>query len=467
MEKHYDLAVIGSGPGGYVAAVRAAQLGLKTVCIDKRSTAGGTCLNVGCIPSKALLQSTEFYAHLRNQGQEHGIEWEHLSVHFSQMMKRKEKVVQGLVDSVAALFKHHHIDFINGVARFLDSHTIEIQQAHNRESIRADYVVLATGSEPTPLSSLPFDERQIVSSTGALSLSAVPDRMMVIGGGVIGVELASVYQRLGTQVTIIEMLDTICSNMDLTLQKQLLQVLQKQGISFLLSTQFLSAVVQPDEIIVTINQQQKKLVNLSVDVVLVAVGRRPYHAGLDLDKIGIRTHPKGYVVVDHCFRATHSHIFAIGDLIEGVMLAHRASIEGYTVAEMIAGHQATPIHYMTIPNVVYTSPEAASVGMSEAEAREANLSIQVGMSHFKGNPRARCTGDKEGFVKVIGEKESGRIIGMHILGPYASELIGEGMMALLKKSTLQDWAHAPNAHPTYSEAIKEAALIALGRPIHA
>ncbi|WP_068466532.1 dihydrolipoyl dehydrogenase [Candidatus Protochlamydia phocaeensis] len=464
MAKHYELAIIGAGPGGYVAAIRAAQLGFKTVCIDKRETLGGTCLNVGCIPSKALLQSTELLARVQRNGKELGIDCSDLRYSFRQMMDRKKHVVKSLVDGIAGLFKKNQVDFIQGEAEFINPHLLKVKKGEQTEEIEADSIILATGSEPIALPFLPFDERQIVSSTGALSLPQVPERLVVIGGGVIGVELASVYSRLGASVTVVEMLDHICPAMDKTLSKQLLQVLQKQGIQFHLSTKVATAVVQPDEVILTI-EGNEELRNLSAQVVLVAVGRRPYSSGLGLEKIGIQPDRRGFVPVDANLRTAHSHIFAIGDLIDGSMLAHRASEEGVAVVEWLKGGQPL-INYMAIPNVIYTDPEVAAVGMTEQDAREAGLAVLVGTSFFKGNPRARCSDETEGLVKIVGDQQSGRLVGMHIIGAHASELIAEGMMAMQKRATLKEIGEAPNAHPTLSEAIKEAALHALGRPIH-
>lgn len=464
MPDSYDIAIIGAGPGGYVAAIRAAQLGFKTICIDKRSALGGTCLNVGCIPSKALLQSTELLSHLKREGEEHGIEYQLIGLNFSQMMERKKKIVQGLVDGIAGLFKRHKVTFLQGHAEFIDAHHLKVAQKENLQDIEAKYILIATGSEPIALPDLPFDERHIVSSTGALSLTHMPQRLIVVGGGVIGVELASVYQRLGSQVTIIEMLDHICPAMDAALSKQLLQTLKKQGMEFMLSSRVVTAVIQPDEVILTVDHEGV-LRNKSADVVLVAVGRRPYTEGLQLERVGVRKNAGGFIEVDQAFRTAQPHIFAIGDAIDGAMLAHRASAEAVVVINALKG-EALPVHYLAIPNVIYTYPEVASVGLTEQEALQAGLNLEKGISYFRGNPRARCSGETEGFVKVIGDKYSGQLVGMHIIGPHASELITEGMLAIQKKATLQDLADAPQAHPTLSEAIKEAALEALGRPIH-
>lgn len=465
MTEHFDIAVVGAGPGGYVAAIRAAQLGFKTVCIDKRATLGGTCLNVGCIPSKALLQSTEWLFRLKRDGKEMGIDCSQAAANFPQMMARQQKIVEGLVEGIASLFKGHQITALHGTAEFLDPHRLGIvQEDGSRQEIEASSIILATGSEPIPLSGLPFDERQILTSTGALNLRSVPKRLLVVGGGVIGVELASVYSRLGSKVTVIEMLDHLCPALDKTLSSTLLHALKKQGIEFSLSSQVVTAVIQPEVVILTVNQGDK-LEYQSGEAVLVAVGRRPYTAGLQLEKGGVQKDKRGFVIVDANFRTSQPHIFAIGDAIEGMMLAHRASAEGVAVVEWLKGG-APQVDYLAIPNVVYTDPEVASVGLTEEEALQAGRELMIGKSYFRGNARARCSGETEGLVKIIGDKRSGRLLGLHIIGPHASELIAEGMSAIQMKASVKDLADAPNAHPTLSEAIKEAALDALGRAIH-
>lgn len=472
MVDQYDIAIIGAGPGGYVAAIRAAQLGFKIVCIDKNISLGGTCLNVGCIPSKTLLQGTELLLHLKNQGQDFGIDASQVKIDFSQLMSRKKQVVKGLVEGIGSLFLKHQITFVQGTAEFIDPHTLKVTHQKNSLEIKASYIIIATGSESIALPEIPFDERQVVSSTGALSLSKIPEKLIVVGAGVIGVELASVYRRLGSEVTIIEMLDRICPTLDEDLSKNLLKILQKQGIKFYLSSKVISAVVQPDEIILTADLNEK-IQNLSTNILLVAVGRRPYTHGLNLEKAGVEKNKKEFILVDGNLRTSQSHIFAIGDVIEGTMLAHRASAEGTAVIEFLNGVMSEnpngeryPLDYLSIPNVIYTYPEVASIGLTESEAKQNGIELMVGKSFFRGNSRARCSGETEGFVKVIGDKKSGVLVGMHILGPHASEMIAEGMLAIQKKTKVIEIANAPQAHPTLSEAIKEAALDALGRPIH-
>ena len=455
MNYDYDLIIIGSGPGGYIAAIRAAQLGIKVACIEKAPTLGGTCLNVGCIPSKALLESSEHYDWIKKSSAEHGINAIETTLDFAKMMKRKEEIVHGLVNGVASLFKQNQITLIQGEAKFIESHILEV----NNQKISGKNIIIATGSEPVALPFLPFVEHQVVSSTGILSLKKVPDQLLVVGGGVIGVELASVYNRLGSSVTVVEMLDRITPAMDLAVSNQLLKSLKKQGMEFLLGAKVKSSKVDKQKVTLTIEHEQQELTK-SADVVLVAVGRRPYTKSLGLEKIGLSLATSGLIPVNGNLQTTIPHIYAIGDVIDGPMLAHKASHEGVAVVEHIAGIK-THLSYIAIPNVIYTHPEAASVGYTETEARQANLDIIIGTSFFRANGRARCSGDTEGFVKVIGEKLSGRIVGMHIIGPHASELIGEGVVSIEKQSTLSDLAHTSHAHPTLSETIMEACQEAL------
>lgn len=458
-KESYDVAVIGSGPGGYVAALRAAQLGMRVVCIEKSATFGGTCLNVGCIPSKALLQSSEQYAFLQHDAEKHGLLFKGLSFDFSKMQQRKSDIVQGLVSGIAGLFLQNRIATCQGSAQFTSPTTVMVSGEHETREIEAKWFILATGSEPIPLPFLPFDEQRVISSTGALNLTAPPKKLLLIGAGVIGVELASVYKRLGSEVVIVEMLDEICPTMDKTISKTLLQTLKKQGLIFHLGTKVIAAKSKNKQVSLEIETAGKKE-SLVGDVALVAIGRRPFCRGLELGTAGIELSPKGFVPVDGFFRTVQPHIFAIGDLIEGPMLAHRASEEGVAVAEIIAG-KAPHVNYMAIPSVIYTFPEVAAVGFTEQEALGYGLKLKIGTSYFKGNARARCIGATDGLVKIIAEKESGRLLGLHIIGPFASEMIGEGVIALNKHATISDIAYASHAHPTLSEAILEAAQKAL------
>lgn len=463
-----DVAIIGAGPGGYTAAIRASQLGFKTVCVDKRGSLGGTCLNVGCIPSKALLQVTELYDLLKHDSASFGIEHGGLCADFSAMMHRKDLIVSGLTEGIAGLFKRNGVTYIHGSAKFISPSQLEVRMGESlkqaKEVIEAKHFIIASGSEPIALPFLPFDEKTVVSSTGALCFSEVPKKLIVIGAGVIGVELASVFCRLGSKVEMIEMLDRICPAMDSVISQALLKSLKKQGISFSLSSQVVSGKITQNGGELCIKKDHEEAI-LSADKILVAVGRRPFSEGLGLAQIGVQMTPKGFVVVDKSFCTSVANLFAIGDLIEGPMLAHRASEEGVAVVESIAG-RSPHLNYMAIPNVIYTNPEAAAVGLTEQEAADVKMQIFVGTSYFKANPRARCMGALEGFVKIIGEKTSGRLIGMHIIGPHASEIIAEGVIAIEKKATVKDIAYASHAHPTLSEAIKEAAIDALLHETH-
>lgn len=448
--KDFQLIVIGSGPGGYVAAVRAAQLGLKVACVEKSSSLGGTCLNIGCIPSKALLQTSFSYHWMRTASNEQGIKVGDVEYDFDAMMKRKESIVKGLVDGVAWQFKTFGVTRLEGEASFISPYEIAV----GGKTYTADTIIIATGSEPSALPFLPFDEKTVVSSTGALSLTTVPKRLVVIGGGVIGVELASVYRRLGSEVTVVEMMETLLPGMESALSKQLLASLKKQGMTFYLGAKVTGAEVRPDGATVSfVHEGQER--TLDADVVLVAVGRKPYTKGLALEKAGVQLSPKGMITVDGAFRTSQPHIYAIGDVIEGPMLAHKASHEGTAVAENLGG-KSSHVDYITVPNVVYTHPEVASVGFSESEAKAAGIDAAVGTSFFKANGRARCAGDTEGFVKIVGDKKSGKLLGVHIIGAAASELIAEGVVALGKRMTVDELAHACHAHPTLSEVIMEA-----------
>lgn len=464
MTESYDLVVVGAGPGGYVAAIRGAQLGLKTACIEKRSTLGGTCLNVGCIPSKALLQSSEHYAFLGHEANEHGIDIKGASPNLKQMMERKAGVVKGLTDGIAGLLKKNRVTRIQGMGRLLSPNEIEVDDGGKKSTLRASHILLATGSEPIELPFMKFDEKQIISSTGALSLKKVPKKMLVIGGGVIGVELASVYRRLGSEVIVIEMLDQICAGMDHTLTKVLLQTLKKQGIQFHLKSKVLSCKQTKSKVSLEV-EVGGSTQTLDGDVALVAIGRKPYTEGLGLEAAGVQMTERGRVLVNGNFQTTSAPIYAIGDVVDGPMLAHKASEEGVAAVECIA-NQKGHVNYMAIPNVVYTSPEVASVGLTEKEAKAAGVKVKLGQSFFKGNARARCAGEDDGLVKIVGCKNSDRVVGVHIIGPHASELIGEGMLAIQNEALVEDLASSPAAHPTLSEAIKEAALQCQGKAIH-
>lgn len=445
----FDVVVIGAGPAGYVASIRAAQLGLKVACVDKRKEPGGTCLNIGCVPSKTLLQSSELYWKMQKESSLHGIRGTTPSFDFTEMQKRKTQVVTGFNQGILALFKKNGVTYFTTPAKLTSSTTLQI----GGENVSAKSIILATGSEPIALPFLPFDEKKIVSSTGALSFSTPPKKLLVVGAGAIGVELGSVYSRLGTQVEFIEFLDKICPTLDFSISKELLKILTKQGMIFHLSSKVTGADISPEEISLRFGQNEKR----SAEAVLVAVGRRPYTQNLGLESVGIHLDAKGFIPVDGQFRTSVANIFAIGDLIDGPMLAHKASEEGTAVAEIIAGKQPT-INYMAIPNVVYTYPEVAATGLTEEEAKQMNLSYKTGTFSFRSNSRARCALEEEGFVKIIADSATDKILGIHILGAHASELIIAGSLAIQNRLTARELATTPFAHPTLSEALKEAAL---------
>ncbi len=452
----YDVAVIGSGPGGYVAAIRCAQLGLKTICVEKDPALGGTCLNVGCIPSKALLHSTELYDKLRHEAAANGVISGSLSFDIVKIMERKGQIVKGFNEGITWLFKKNKIDSLTGLAALTSPTSFTV----GGKEITAKQIILATGSEPITLPFLPIDEKRIVTSTGALSLPSVPKRMLVIGAGIIGVELGSVYSRLGSQVVFVEFLDRICPTLDGSIARAFQEILQKQGLTFHLSTKVTSA----SGTTLTVEHEGASR-TLEADVVLVSIGRRPYTKGLGLEKVGIKPTDRGFIPINGRFQTSVPTIYAIGDVVDGPMLAHKASEEGIAVAEIIAG-QNPSIEYMAIPSVVYTDPEVAAVGLTEEEAKKMGLDIKVGTFPFKANSRAKCTGEDKGMVKIIADSATDRLLGMHILGAKASELIAEGCVAIQKKATVLDIAHTPHAHPTLSEAVKEAALDVHKRAIH-
>ena len=460
-DKEFDLIVIGSGPGGYVAAIRGAQLGMKVACIDKNEALGGTCLNVGCIPSKTLLHSTELFWKLIKEGEFYGIKGEKLFFDFRAIMKRKEEIVRGFNDGIRLLFNKNKIRPIIGHATLVSPTSVKV----GNDTYQAKNIILATGSEPIPLPFLPFDEKQILSSTGALALDRVPKKLLVIGAGVIGVEIGSVYNRLGSQVVFVEFMDRICPTLDESLSKGLHESLTKQGITFHLSSKALSAEKRDSEVSLKIAKGDKSEETLTGDAVLVCIGRRAYTENLGLEQVGIKPSDKGLLAVDGAFRTSQPTIYAIGDIIDGPMLAHKASEEGVAAAEIIAG-QKPRIEYLAIPNVVYTYPEVASVGLTENEAKNLGLTPAVGLFPFKVNSRARCSHEEEGFVKILADPTSDRLLGIHILGAHASELIAEAALAMQKRLTAQDLAHTPHAHPTLAEAIKEAALAVHRRAIH-
>ncbi len=457
-ETTFDLIVIGAGPAGYVAAIRAAQLGMTVACVEKQKTLGGTCLNVGCIPSKALLESSQYYAEAKNGLlKEHGISAKEISLDFSQFMDRKNKVVRQLTMGVAGLFKKNKISSFVGSAKILKKGSVEISSDEGKKLLSAKNILIATGSVPVSLPSLPFDGKKIIDSTIALSLEEIPKRMVVIGGGYIGLEMGSVYARLGTEVTIIEVLDRIVPAMDYELGDALLKILKKQGLNFQLSHKVLGASLKKGEVEVSVENARGEKSALSTDIVLVAVGRKPCTDGLGLKEAGISLDEKGRIKVDKNFQTSVEGIYAVGDVIEGPMLAHKASQEGVAAVEIMAG-QKSEVNTQTIPSVVYTSPEAASVGLTEEELKKEGASYKVFKFPFLANGRSLAAGNKEGFVKLISSTKTNQLLGAHLIGPHVSELISEIVLAMEFGSTADDIALTIHAHPTLSEATREAAL---------
>jgi dihydrolipoamide dehydrogenase len=465
MSERYDVVVIGGGPGGYVAAIRAAQLGLRAACIDMREALGGTCLNIGCIPSKALLQSSEKFAEARHSLAEHGVEIGEVKLDLDRMMARKDRVVTTLTRGVEFLFRKNKIDWLKGKGRIEAPGRVAVEAADGAvREIEAGSIIIATGSESTPLAGMAVDERRILSSTGALALDHVPKCLAVIGGGYIGLELGSVWQRLGAQVTVVELLDRIVPTMDRELAAGLQRALTRQGIAIRLGAKLAGLSDGPDGIALEIESGAERQM-LMTDAVLIAIGRRPYTQGLGLDALGVACDPQGRVIVDDGFATNIPGIYAIGDVIRGAMLAHKAEEEGITVAERLAG-QKPHVNYDAIPAVVYTWPEVASVGKTEEELKSTGVSYAIGKFPFTANPRARANGDTEGFVKILAEAATDRVLGVHIIGPDAGTLIAEAALAIEFGASSEDIARTCHAHPTLNEAVKEAALAVANRAIH-
>jgi dihydrolipoamide dehydrogenase len=464
MPERYDVLIIGAGPGGYVAAIRAAQLGLKTACVESRTTLGGTCLNIGCIPSKALLQSSEKFAEAGRELAEHGVRVAEVSLDLASMMGRKDRVVTTLTRGVEFLFRKNRIDWIKGAARIAAPGRVDITAANGEvQQIEATSIIIASGSESAPLPGIEIDEERIVSSTGALALGRVPGRLAVIGGGYIGLELGSVWRRLGAKVTVVEVLDHIVPNMDRELGATLQRVLARSGIEFKLATKLAGVGTTGDHLSLELEGPDRQ--SLDADVLLVAVGRRPYTQGLGLEATGVSRDSQGRIVVDDGFATNIPGIYAIGDVVRGPMLAHKAEEEGIALAERLAG-QRTSVDYDAIPAVIYTWPEVASVGRTEEELKTAGISYRIGKFPFTANPRARTNGYTEGFVKILAESGTDRVLGVHIIGPDAGTLIAEATLAKEFGASAEDIARTCHAHPTLSEAIKEAALAVDGRAIH-
>jgi dihydrolipoamide dehydrogenase len=467
MPDRYDLIVIGAGPGGYVCAIRAAQLGMKVACVEKRPVLGGTCLNIGCIPSKALLDSSEHFAFTRGRLARHGVKVGDVALDLAAMMSRKDRVVKGLTDGVAFLFKKNKITPIPGAARLGQRGQVVVKGAKDEALlIEAPHVVLATGSEPVGLPAVPFDGAHVVSSTEALAFDKVPQHLIVVGGGYIGLELGSVWLRLGAKVTVLEFLPKLLPLNDREAADGLHKALAKQGLEFHLDTKVTAASVQGGQVIVNA-QAGGKEVHFPGDRVLVAVGRRPYTAGLGLQEAGVRTDERsGRVLVDDAWRTSVEGVYAIGDLIAGPMLAHKAEDEGIAVAERLTGLR-THVNYDAVPSVIYTHPELAAVGLTEEQAKESGHEYRAGKFPFAANARARCLDETDGFVKVIADAKTDRVLGVHILGPRASDVIAEAVSVIEFAGSSEDIARTCHAHPTLSEAVREAALGVERRTINA
>jgi len=463
----YDVTVIGSGPGGYVAAIRCAQLGMKTAIIEKYDTLGGTCLNVGCIPSKALLDSTEHYHKAAEEFKTHGIKISDLKLDMKQMIKRKSEVVSQTVGGVEFLMKKNKIDVHHGVGSFQDTHTIKVTAADGKATeISTDKVIIATGSKPASLPFIELDKERVITSTEALNLEQVPKHMIVIGGGVIGMEMGSVFARLGSKISVVEYLDSLIPSMDRTMGKELQKSLKKLGFEFYLNHKVTEVKRTPKQVKVTAESKKGESLELTGDYCLVAIGRRPYTDGLQLENAGLATDDKGRIEVDEHLQTKVDTIYAIGDVVKGAMLAHKAEEEGIFVAETLAGEKPH-INYRLIPGVVYTWPEVASVGYTEEELKDAGRTYKSGSFPFKASGRARASMDTDGLIKVLADKETDEILGMHMIGPRAADMIMEGVVAMEYRASAEDISRMSHAHPTYTESIREACLAATeNRPLH-
>ena len=463
---NFDLVVIGGGPGGYVCAIRAAQLGLKTACVESRGTLGGTCLNVGCIPSKSLLNLSENFHKAKKDFNHQGIEIEGIKLNIEKMMSNKNKSVQVLTKGVEFLFKKNKVTYIKGKGVLFSKNDIVVYDNNKKTNYKAKNIVIATGSSVSSLPGIEIDEKNIISSTGALSLKSVPKKLAVIGGGYIGLEMGSVWSRLGAEVTVLEYLDYITPGMDREISNEFKKILSKQGIIFKMGSKVNK--VNSSGSTVTINYTDLKSSKdeiLEFDKVLVSVGRKPYTEGLNLTKIGVKKDEKGRIKVNDKLQTSIQNIYAIGDVIKGPMLAHKAEEEGIAVAEILAG-QAGHVNYDVIPGVIYTSPEVATVGKTEEQLKEEKKTYKVGKFPFLANSRAKVNNETEGFVKILADSKTDKVLGVHIIGPHCGDMIAEMALAMEFGASAEDIARTCHAHPTHTEAIKEAALAVDKRPIH-
>jgi len=466
-KESYDLVIIGSGPGGYVAAVRAAQLGLKTACVEKEARLGGVCLNVGCIPSKALLDSSEYFHLAQTKLAEHGVKTGRVSLDLAVMLARKDKVVEDLTQNVRKLLERNKIDIISGLGRVAGPDRVEVTTGKSKPQVIATRsILLATGSAPMEVPGLAFDGKRMVSSSEALKFDSVPKNLGIVGGGYIGLELGSVWMRLGAQVTVIEMLPRIATSLDSQVGRRLDSLLRRQGMAFRLQTKVSKAVVSGKKVKATLESKGASE-TLSFDRLLVSVGRRPLTQGLGLEEVGVAMDPNsGHVLVDTAYQTNVKGIYAIGDLVPGPMLAHKASAEGLAAVEGLAG-RAGEVNYDTIPSVVYTWPEVASVGLTEDEIKERGIPYCVGNYPFAGVGRARCMGETDGFVKLIAHGKTDRLLGVHIIGPRAADMIAECVLAMEFGASSEDIARTVHGHPTFAEALQEAAMAVRNCSIYA
>lgn len=463
--EQFDLAVIGAGPGGYVAAIRAAQLGLKVALVEKNPTLGGTCLNVGCIPSKALLESSELFVAARDHFSDHGISVAAPSMNIETMQSRKDKIVGELVGGVAMLMKKNKVTVLTGRGELKAADIVAVHSESGTTEIGAKSIVLAMGSAPVELPFMPFDGERIISSTEALTLANVPKSLLVVGAGAVGLELGSVWARLGAEVTVVEFLPQITPFADKQIAGSLQRSLAAQGISFLLSSKVTAAKVLKSGVKVAVENAKGESEEIKVDTVLVAVGRRPVSTDSGLEALGVATDSAGRVVIDEHFQSNLPNIYAIGDLVHGPMLAHKAEDEGVAVAEILAGKPGH-VNYDVIPSVVYTDPELAMVGRTEAQLKEAGIAFNTGRFMFRANGRAKALGQEEGMVKILADKSTDEILGVHMVGPRVSELIAEAVTAMEFRASAEDLARTCHAHPTLSEVVKEAAMAVQKRAIH-
>ena len=467
MENNFDIVVIGGGPGGYVCAIRASQLGLKTACIESRGALGGTCLNVGCIPSKSLLNLSENFHKAKKDFNQQGIEIDGIKLNIQKMMTNKNKSIQVLTKGVEFLFKKNKVTYFKGKGVLFSKNDVVIYESDNkRNNIKAKNIVIATGSTVTSLPSINIDEKNIVSSTGALSFDKVPKKLAVIGGGYIGLEMGSVWSRLGSEVTVIEYLDHITPGMDREISNEFQKILTKQGIKFKMGSRVDTVKNKGSKVLITYTDLKKsKKENIEVDKVLVSVGRKPYTEGLNLTKVGVKKDNQGRIEVNDKLQTSIKNIYAIGDVIKGPMLAHKAEEEGIAVAEILAG-QAGHVNYDVIPGVIYTSPEVATVGKTEEQLKSENKSYKVGKFPFLANSRAKVNNETDGFVKILADNKTDKVLGVHIIGPHCGDMIAEMALAMEFGASAEDIARTCHAHPTHTEAIKEAALAVDKRPIH-